>query len=172
MDTSFRPIPELPPRPRRVLVDTVKAQLEALDDLVARAKRTISVFDADLSAMEWNTVARCEQLTSFLRGSRDARLQIIVHDTRYLEARCARILALQRYYGHAITLRKTGDGAAGARDPLMLVDERHYLHRFDFEQPRAALVIDDPEATGPLAQRFDEIWATGVEAVPGTRLGL
>ena len=48
----------------------------------------------------------------------------------------------------------------------------HYLHRFHFEQPRAALGIAQPEQTQPLANRFDEIWATGEPGVSGTVLGL
>jgi hypothetical protein len=54
----------------------------------------------------------------------------------------------------------------------VIVDGRHYLHRFHFEQPRASLGIDQPEQTQPLASRFDEIWATGEAGLSGTVLGL
>jgi len=33
-------------------------------------------------------------------------------------------------------------------------------------------VIENPQLTGPLATRFEEIWATGEPGVPGTVLGL
>src|SRR5262249_54490874 len=124
------------------------------------------------STMGWNSVARQKALEAFFRASRSARLEIIVHDTQYLEGRCARLLALQRVFGEAINLCKTGPEAQKARDPLAIVDGRHYLHRFDFEQPRATLAIDDPQGATPLVNRFDEIWATGSPALPGTLLGL
>lgn len=172
MDISPPAKPDSAPVPRRTRLDTVKAQVSALDDLVAMAKVSIRVFDFDLSEMGWNTVARHAALDAFLRASRHARLDIIVHDTPYLEGRCARLQALQRLFGQAISLCKTGPEARGARDPLAIIDGRHYLHRFDLEQPRAALGIDDPQGAVPLVNRFDEIWATGSPAMPGTLLGL
>jgi len=59
-----------------------------------------------------------------------------------------------------------------ATDPLLIVDGQHYLHRFHFEQPRAALGILQPEQTQPLAARFAEIWATGESGINATVLGL
>ena len=46
-------------------------------------------------------------------------------------------------------------------DPLVIVDGRHFLHRFHVEQPRAALAIEEPQLARPLVKRFEEIWATG-----------
>ena len=57
-------------------------------------------------------------------------------------------------------------------DPLVIVDGRHFLHRFHVDQPRAALAIDDPAAARPLVTRFEEIWATGEPGLSGTVLGL
>jgi hypothetical protein len=59
-----------------------------------------------------------------------------------------------------------------ATDPLLIIDRRHYLHRFHFEQPRASLGINAPEEAQLLSNRFDEIWATGEAAITGTVLGL
>jgi hypothetical protein len=103
---------------------------------------------------------------------RGRRLDIIVHDTRYLESACPHMLALLRNYSHALAIYQTGPEGKVATDPLLIVDGRHYLHRFHFEQPRAALGIDQPEHTQPLASRFEEIWATGQEGLSGTVLGL
>jgi hypothetical protein len=57
-------------------------------------------------------------------------------------------------------------------DPLLIVDQRHHLHRFHIDRPRAAAAIDMPQATKPLVQRFEEIWATGEPGLAGTVLGL
>ena len=170
-------MPDHPPAeetagPRLVELSTVAEQIDAIDNLIALAKQQIRVFDQDLSQTGWNSAARADRLAAFLRQVRGRRLDIIVHDTRYLAGACPHMLNLLRNYGHALTIYQTGPEGKVATDPLLIVDGRHYLHRFHFEQPRAALGIDQPEQTQPLASRFDEIWATGEAGLSGTVLGL
>jgi hypothetical protein len=171
MDSSTPATPEAPPEPRHERLETIAAQVAALDDLVRLARRTIRVFDIDLSEMGWNDVARADALLAFLRRSPQVRLEIIVHDTRFFEGYCARLQNLCRLYGHSITLCNTGPEAKSARDPLTIVDARHFLHRFDAEQPRAAFGIEQPRAVVPLIHRLDEIWATREANLPGSLLG-
>jgi hypothetical protein len=59
-----------------------------------------------------------------------------------------------------------------AMDPLVIVDGRHYLHRFHIDQPGAVLVIENPQQAIPYVTRFEEIWASGQPGVAGTVLGL
>ena len=162
---------ELPP-PRLVELDTIAAQSAAIDELISLARHHIRVFDLDLSQTGWNSASRADRLAAFLREVRGRRLDIIVHDTRYLESACPRMMNLLRNYGHAMTVYQTGAEAKIATDPLLIVDGVHYLHRFHFEQPRAALGVSQPEQTQPLASRFEEIWATGAPGPSGTVLGL
>lgn len=166
--TSIEP----PLEPRSVDLATVAAQTQAIDELIGLARLRIRVFDQDMSQTGWNTAARIEKLSAFLRGTRGRRLDVIVHDTRYLESLCPRMLNLLRTYASAMTVYRTGTEARMASDPLIIVDDRHYLHRFHFEQPRAAMGIEQPEQTRPLASRFDEIWATGEPGINATVLGL
>ncbi|MGH8849715.1 MAG: hypothetical protein ACREYD_01850 [Casimicrobiaceae bacterium] len=158
--------------PRLVELRTLAEQAQAIDELIALARQHIRVFDQDLSQTGWSSAGRAERLATFLRQARGRRLEIIVHDMRYLEGSCSHILNLLRNYGHALTIYQTGAEARVATDPLLIVDGAHYLHRFHFDQPRAALGIDQPEQTQLLANRFDEIWATGQPGLAGTVLGL
>jgi hypothetical protein len=155
-----------------VELSSIGEQTAAIDELIGLARHRIQVFDRDLSQTGWNDVARSERLATFLREVRGRRLDIIVHDTRYLETSCPRMLRLLGAYGHAMAILQTGPEGKVATDPLLIVDGRHYLHRFHFEQPRAALGIAQPEQTQPLAARFDEIWATGEGGITPTVLGL
>jgi hypothetical protein len=164
--------PEPPIEPRVEMLASVAEQAAAIDMLIPLARHHIRVFDRDLSQTGWNTSARADRVSAFLRGVRGRRLDIIVHDVRYLESACPRMISLLRTFGYAITILKTGDEARVATDPLLIVDTAHYLHRFHFEQPRATLGIAQPEQTQPLANRFDEIWATGEPGISGTVLGL
>jgi hypothetical protein len=154
------------------MLDTIAAQIAAIDELIGLARHSIRVFDVDLSETGWNDPARCEQLAAFLRRSRHARLEIVVHDTRHIEGRCARLTALQRLFGEAVTIRRSGPNARAAMDPLVIVDRQHYLHRFHADHARAALGIDDPQQAKPLIQRLDEIQADSEPGVSGTVLGL
>jgi hypothetical protein len=174
MDSST-PTPADPPSPvvpRREVLGTVAAQVAAIDELIGLARLSVKAFDVDLSQMGWTSPERAERLARFLRASPLARLEIILHDTRYYESHCARLQALQRRYGGAVAIYRTGAEAQSAMDPLLLVDDRHYLHRFHVDQPRAALGIEQPHGAKPLANRYAEIWATGEPGLSGTVLGL
>ena len=148
------------------------AQVAAIDTLIGLAQQSIRVFDVDLSDTGWNDAARAEKTAAFLRASPTARLQIIVHDTGWIERSCPRLARLLRNYSHAITIYRTGEGARHAMDPMVIVDDRHFLHRLHVSQPRAVLATDDPVATQPLVERFEEIWASGEPGVTATVLGL
>ncbi len=164
--------PDAPAEPRLVELLTLAEQTAAIDTLIGLAQQQIRVFDQDLSQTGWSSAARADRLAAFLRQVRGRRLDIIVHDTRYLESACPHLVSLLRNYGHALTIYQTGPEGKVATDPLLIVDGKHYLHRFHFEQPRASLGINQPEQTRPLANRFDEIWATGEAGASGTVLGL
>jgi len=168
--TTSEPAPPL--APRQEALDSVTAQTAAIEVLVGLAQRSILVFDIDLSETGWNSAARVEGLARFLRGSCMARLEIIVHDTGYLERSCARLRNLQRLNSEAVAIFRTGAEARGAMDPMVIVDARHYLHRFHVERARAALGIEQPRAAQVLKLRFDDIWATREGELSGTTLGL
>jgi len=160
------------PAPRVAELATIAEQTAAIDELIGFARHHIQVFDQDLSQTRWNDAARSERLAAFLREVRGRRLDIIVHDTRYLQSACPRMLRLLGAYGHAMAILQTGPEGKVATDPLLIVDGQHYLHRFHYEQPRAALGICQPEQAQSLAARFAEIWATSDSAVSATVLGL
>ena len=157
---------------RHEILDSVAAQIAAVDELIGLARHSIRVFDFDLSSMGWNDAARADKIVKFLRATRGARLDIVVHDTGWIERSSPRLTRLLRYYGHAITILRTGDDAKHAMDPLMIVDDQHYLHRLHIGQPRATLGIAEPDAAKPLIERFEAIWSSAEPGVSATVLGL
>jgi hypothetical protein len=160
-----------PDAPQETRLDTLAAFGQAIDTLIDLAGSRLLVFDRDLADGGWNGARRAERLAGFLRR-RGARLSVIVHDTRYLESACPRVLALLKVYGHAMQVWRTGPEARSAMDALVIADERHVLHRHHVDQPRATLALSMPQAAKPLVLRFEEIWATGEPAVGGSVLGL
>ena len=172
MDTSTSPDDRDAPEPREAILDTVAAQADAIDEILDLGRQRLCVFDVDLTQAGWNTPRRADRLAAFLRRGRHARLEMILHDTRCLEARCPRLLAVQRLHSAAVTIYRTGPEARHAMDPMVIADGRHMLHRFHIDQPRASLAIDKPALVRPLLMRFEEIWATGEPGLTATVLGL
>jgi hypothetical protein len=172
MDTSTSAEADPPIEPRDVVLDTVAAQVAAIDELVDLARHRLQIFDVDLSQGGWQSAARAGKLAAFLRRSVRPRIDLIVHDTRWLETTCPRLLALQRLHAEAITVYRTGPEARSAMDPLIIADGRHFLHRFHIDHPRAAFAIEQPQLARSLLTRFEQIWATGEPGLSATVLGL
>lgn len=170
--TPREPIAPPPGLPREERLDSIAALTRAQDDVIALAQRRINVFDVDLAWGGWNTAARCDALSSYLRRTPGARLDIIVHDTRWIEATGARLSALLLRHAEAIKIYRTGAAARAARDPLVIVDDTHFVHRHHIDRPHGTLSIGSPERAKALVERFDEIWETGEPGVAGDVLGL
>jgi hypothetical protein len=160
------------PPPREETLDGVAAQVRAIDALIDLARLRIQVFDRSLDDGGWARPERIERIVAFLRRARTGKIDIIVHDTRWLETSAARLVRLLQLHSEAMQIYRTGSEAHAAMDPLVIVDGRHFLHRFHVDQPRAALAISQPILAKPLVARFDEIWATGEPGITGTVLGL
>lgn len=168
-DAVLAPPPGLP---REERLDTLAALARAQDDVIALARRHIKVFDIDLSWGGWNTAARCDALSSYLRRIPGARFDIIVHDTHWIESSSARLTTLLVRHADAMKIYRTGVAAHAAMNPLLIVDDTHFVHRHHIDRTGGTLSIGNPERAKPLVERFDEIWATGEPGVTGTVLGL
>ena len=128
--------------------------------------------DLDAVAANYREVARlagAREIVAVVKG--DAYGHGAIAAARALSEAGARLLAAGSM-DEAIVIRRTGPHARGAMDPLVIVDDQHYLHRFHVERPRAALGILQPQAAQPLIHRLREIWATGEPGVHGAVLGL
>lgn len=172
MDSSTSPDPAPALVPGESVVDTMAAQTAALDRVIGLAQQRLQIFDIDLSQGGWHTAARAANLASMLRRSAQARIDLIVHDTRWMETSCPRLLALLRNHAHAMTVYRTGAEARSAMDPLLIADGRHFVHRFHIDHPRASVAIEQPQLARPLVMRFEQIWATGEPGLSATVLGL
>jgi hypothetical protein len=165
-------LPPPPGLPREARFDSLEALVHAHDDVIALAQRHIKVFDVDLSWGGWNTAARCDALSTYLRRIPGARFDVIVHDTRWIEAAASRLTGLLARHAGAMTIYRTGPAARGAMDPLVIVDDLHFVHRPHIDWPRGTLSIGSPERAKALVERFGEIWASGEPGVTGSVLGL
>jgi hypothetical protein len=146
--------------------------LEAIDQVVAVAERTLRIFDISLSNRGFNTPKRADALRQFLVRGRSHRILIALHETDLLERENPRLLTLLRQFPMSIEIHRTLAQARSATDPCVIADDHSVWHQLHYEQPRAMVALHSPPDTLPIAQRFDEIWDLSEPAVSATTLGL
>jgi len=146
--------------------------LEAIDQVVAAAERTLRIFDISLSNRGFNTPKRADALREFLVRGRTHRILIALHETELLERENARLLTLLRQFPMSIEIHRTLAQARNATDPFVVADDHSVWHQLHYEQPRAVVALHSPPDALPIAQRFDEIWDLSEPAVSATTLGL
>jgi hypothetical protein len=155
---------------RRPLSSESDHQL-ALDEILLQARRQILIFDRALDA-RWDRPNRVECLRRLCLASPRHLLRIALHDPESMVRNTPRLRALLGPCAHVMAVHKTRDEGRRAEDPLVIVDGRHFVHRFHADLPRGLLALDDPESAQSRIQRFDQIWAASDPGLSGTTLGL
>ncbi len=159
-------------QPERILLSTRKEYLDALERIVALARRELRIFDADFFHLKIDTPRMHELLREFLLRERDNRLYIAVHDTEYIRNYCPRLLDLLRQFSERMFIHQTQDDAARAQDCFVLADQLHFVRRPVQAQPRAVLRLNDEAESHSIYLRFSEIWDSSIPAIAATTSGL
>jgi len=153
-------------------ISGIAESLEAMDEVISVAERTIRIFDISLSNRGFNSPARAAALREFLVRGRSHRILIALHETELLERENPRLLTLLRQFPMSIEIHRTLAQARNAADPFVIADDHSVWHQLHFEQPRAVVALHSPADALPISQRFDEIWDLSEPAVSATTLGL
>ena len=144
----------------------------ALDRLLAMAEHDIRIYDEDLVALKLDSTPRLAQVQRLLQGNRRDCLQIALRNGEPFKHQHPRLLDVFATHGHLMAVQQTPEHLAHLRDSMILVDGRHGLIRFDRDQPRAKLLIDEIEELQPYRRRFEEIWNEGGIPISPTTMGL
>jgi hypothetical protein len=144
----------------------------ALDRVLALAAAEILVFDRDLRDGGWNAPARIEVLRAFLLGRHHSRMQIIVHETTFIEGHLPRLMLLLRDFSYKFSILHTIEDGRKAWDAFVIVDGRHVAHRFHQDSPRGELALNAPLKSQQLRDRYDDILAFTEPGVNATLFGL
>ncbi|MFN0040896.1 MAG: hypothetical protein ACKVP2_15390 [Burkholderiales bacterium] len=144
---------------------------KAIDDILETASRSVRIFERSLGR-EYNSPHRVDALRRYLLASRRNRLLIVLHDASTMDRNCPRLLLLLRQYSHAISIHETIASAKAVYDPFVIVDDRHFVHRFHYDEMRGLATLDDPIEAHSLVERFDELWEASLPAASATTLGL
>lgn len=162
---------ELVPEPKFEKLEDRTALDSAIDRVLPLARRQVVVFGKTFGN-EWNTDQRINLVRHFCLESRRNQLRIVLHDTHPLYRACPRLLNLLRQFSHIVSIHETQDQAKNVYDPFVLVDDRHYVHRFHFDGAQGLLALHDPLGARTLHDRFEELWGASDPVVPATTLGL
>ena len=144
----------------------------AIDHLLSLAAKRIWIYDEDLGMLHLETAERIEMLKRPLASTRQDCLRIALRNTAPLQQRQPLVQRLLAMHSHNSAAQQTPEQLNHLRDSMILVDDAHALIRFDRDQPRSKLLIDEPEEVMPYRRRFEEIWAEGGIPVATTTLGL
>lgn len=157
--------------PRELLTSPGEYQL-ALDRLLSLATRRIWIYDEDLAALRLEHPTRIEWLQVPLAARHPDALRIAVRNLAPLQQRQPLLQGVLRLYSHNSAAQQTAEQLANLRDSIIVVDDVHALIRFDHDQWRSKLLIDEADEVAPYRRRFEEIWAEGGTPYGATTLGL
>ena len=156
----------------RELINSWIEYQSAIDRILALASRQVWIFDEDLGMLHLETPERIAALTAPLASLQPDCLRIALRNSEPLQQRQPLTRRLLTVYSHNSAAQQTPEQLAHLRDSMILVDDAHALVRFDRNQPRGKLLIDEPDEVMPYRRRFAEIWAEGGTPVTPTTLGL
>lgn len=157
--------PPAPPAKSYRLITSFGDSRIAIDEVIATARSTLSVFDPTLERLGFGDPQRMARIRAFLLAGRAHRLRIVLHDPTYVERYGARLLALLRELPAAIAIHRTTGEALKAMDPFVLADDHSVWHQFHVEQPRASVALHSPDDAKPMVDRFQSIWELSEQAI-------
>lgn len=131
---------------------------QACDTVLGRAQHEILIFDRDLAALRLDEKLRLEILAGFLQGQSPRRIRMVLHKPETPMRNSPRLMQLIQRFSHSIEVRQSPDNLHHVADTHILVDDRHGVRRFHVDQPRSALVLDDPTYLSPWRLRYEELW--------------
>ncbi|MCK9389210.1 MAG: hypothetical protein M0Q22_12580 [Sulfuritalea sp.] len=131
---------------------------QACDTILGRAQHEILIFDRDLAALRLEEKARLETLANFLQMDGLRRIRVVLHDPDPVARNAPRLAQLIVRFPHVIDFRQSPDNLRHLADTHVLADEGHGVRRFHADQPRSALIVDNPAYIHPWRQRFEELW--------------
>lgn len=145
---------------------------EALDSLLAQARRSIRIYDWDLSDGGYERPARIELLRAFCKQGMGRQIRILLADDTFLTRHANQMMQLLAIWGHVLEIRVRDSDPPPAEDCFVLVDETGVLKRFDKDATKGVMRPDSRGDVVDLGIRFDSEWERAPGRVTTRTLGL
>lgn len=154
----------------RELITTWSDYQTAVERLLAMACREILIYDEDISGLRLNVPLNLPHLQRVLKDG--GGMRIALRNADPLRQHQPQLLNLLSLFSHRAAAQQTPEHLSHLRDSMVLVDGKHGLIRFDRDQARSKLLVDEIDELQPYAMRFAEIWSAGGDPVSPTAFGL
>jgi hypothetical protein len=158
--------------PAYTLLTSEAEYRQACDTILDRAEHDILIFDHDLAALRLEEMARLEALANFIQIDNVRRIRVVLHDPGPAERDSPRLMQFIARFSHVVDVRQSPDNLRHLADTHVLADEGHGVRRFHVDQPRSALILDDPAYIKPWRQRFEELWELSLPCLSANTTGL
>ncbi len=143
---------------------------QQLHAAMARAQRTLDLFDPDFALFGLGTSDVDKILRDFLRQG--GRMRLAMHRTTYLERDCPRFIRLLRDLGHQAECRLTSQSLRLLTDSFCIVDNAGVVRRFHSDHARGEAAVGVAGAADICMERFAGIWVESKPALHPATTGL
>lgn len=137
---------------------------------MARAQRTLDLFDPDFTLFALGTADVDKTLRSFLRNG--GQMRLAMHRTRYLEREAPRFIRLLRNHGHQVACHVTNRSLQQLTDSFCIADGVNVVRRFHSDHARGEAAFGVPGAADICRERFAGIWVESKAALHPSTTGL
>jgi hypothetical protein len=137
---------------------------------LARAKRSLDLFDADFVLFNLGSLDADNVLRDYLRAG--GRMRLAMHRTTHLERDCPRFIRLLRDFGHVVECRVTSRSLQQLTDSFCIGDNVDVVRRFHSDHARGEAAFGVPGAADICRERFTGIWEESRPALHPTTTGL
>lgn len=144
----------------------------AIDQLLAMPCRKLCIYDEDLVKIRLDDRKRLAVLEQLLQSAAPGSIRIALRSAEAFRRTQTHLIQLLAPYSHVITIQETSPQLNNLRDSMIILDDQHGLIRFDREQARSKLLINESDELRPYLQRFEEIWKEPGDIISSTSLGL
>lgn len=158
--------------PSRTLITTPAEYRQAIENLIAAARSTIRIFDADGVQLALNAPARIDSLKAFVRNNTEAKIVVVVRSIAHIEKQCPRFIQFVALHGNQVAVHLAENDAARVEDCFVLIDDTHFARRTVQTHPRGAVTFNDEQAAAPIIERFEQILGASTIVSLSTTIGL
>lgn len=147
--------------PDLFLLDSVQDFQENSLKLVTQSRRTIAILSRDLDAAIYGSDEFIQAMSSFVRSSRYAQVQILVKNTKPLVETAHKLAKLHQRLSSKILLRKLTVEPENTDMGFMLCDTNALLYKNDETTYKGFANFDAAVEVKRLRETFDYIWQYG-----------
>lgn len=159
------------PAAQSLRLDTRSAARKALDDALSQARQSVKIFDLDGSFWGFDRLDFGKAVADLLAREPTGTVTLLLHDTRFVQRRCPRLMALLARRAARLRIMPTSPSIHGFRRGVAIVDDRIVLRRPHFEQP-LVFVDGDPLEAARSARLFADIEREALPGLSATTTGL